>query len=570
MFDITINNRKIKAEENETILVAAKRAGINIPTLCHMEGLLPSGACRICSVEVEGSSNLITACSYPVSNGMKIKTNSIRVNRARKVIVELLLANHPNDCLYCVRNNDCDLQKLASTHNIRERRLPERKKITHKLDYSSAAILRDNAKCVLCGKCVRVCDEVQNVGAIDFIQRGSSTEIGTAFNESLSRSNCINCGQCIIQCPTGAIRERSYLKEVIEAIEDPETTVVIQHAPAISVTIAEEFGIDKNKDATGVLTTVLREIGFDYIFDTAFGADLTIMEEASELIERIKGNGKLPMLTSCCPAWIKYVEHNHHDFIPNLSTCKSPQQMLGAVIKNIFAKDNNINKKKIFSVSIMPCSAKKYEAQREEMKLDKTFDVDAVITTRELVRLIKMNGISLENHRETKGDSPLSEYSGAGKIFGGTGGVMEAALRTAQFMLTGKHPEKLDFEDLRGDKNIKEFKVNVGDLKIGVAVVNGIGNAENLLNEIRNGRDDIHFIEVMTCSGGCVAGGGQPQNVDKESIKSRKNLLYTVDAASSSRVSHNNSSIKELYENALGSPLGKLSHKILHTSYTKR
>jgi iron-only hydrogenase group A len=569
MFEIEVNNRIIEAEPGETILTALKRENIHVPTLCHMEGLLPSGACRICVVEVEGMNGLIPSCSYPVREGMKIQTNSPKAIQARKTIVELLLANHPDDCLYCVRNKDCQLQDLAEEYGVRERRLSA-KKAEYTIDRTSPSLVRDQSKCILCGKCVRVCEEIQNVSAIDFAGRGSSTVIATAFDENLNVSSCINCGQCILVCPTGALREKSYLKEVRDALADPEKHVVVQHAPSISVTIAEEFGVKSGTDADGMLITALRRIGFDKVFDTSFSADLTIMEEASELVQRITTGGKLPMMTSCSPGWIKYIEQSYPDMLGHLSSCKSPQQMLGAVIKSYYAEKHGIKPENIFSVSVMPCIAKKFEIQRPGMGRDNVFDVDAVISTREIARLIKLYGIDFNNLPADYPDNPFGERTTAGKLFGASGGVMEAALRTAYHMITGDEMESLKVEAVRGQDGIKEAKIKIGDLEAGIAVVNGIGNAAKLLDQIKDGRDDLVFIEVMTCPGGCIAGGGQPLNTDKENIKARIGALYKIDQSEQVRVSHKNKEIQKLYDDYLGEPLSEKSHHLLHTHYIER
>jgi NADH-quinone oxidoreductase subunit G/NADP-reducing hydrogenase subunit HndD len=568
MFTIEANNRTIDAENGETILEALRRAGINVPTLCHMEGLLPSGACRICVVEVEGR-GLLPSCSQPVEPGMKIKTNSSKCIVARKTIIELLLANHPDDCLYCVRNKNCQLQDLAEEYGIRERRLTAKRK-EYTVDLTSPAIVKDQAKCILCGKCVRVCEEIQNVAAIDFAGRGSQTVIATAFGENLNVSSCINCGQCILACPTGALREKSYIKEVRAALDDPKKHVVIQHAPAISVTIAEEFGAPSGTDADGMLVTALKRLGFECVFDTSFSADLTIMEEAAELVHRIKNGGKLPMMTSCSPGWIKYVEQFYPEMIGNLSTCKSPQQMLGAVIKSYYAERNGVDPKDIFSVSVMPCTAKKFEVQRPGMGKDNAFDVDAVISTRELARIIRMYGIEFNDLPPSHADNPFGERTTAGKLFGATGGVMEAALRTAYHMLTGAELADPKINAVRGLEGVREAKIDIAGQEVGVAVVNGIGNAAKLLDQIREGRDDLLFIEVMTCPGGCVAGGGQPLGTDQAKIRSRLAALYKIDGAEKVRVSHKNREVQKLYDDYLGEPLGGKSHELLHTAYAPR
>ncbi|HSW44091.1 MAG TPA: NADH-dependent [FeFe] hydrogenase, group A6 [Phycisphaerae bacterium] len=569
MITIEVNDKPVHAGTGEMLLAVLRREGISVPTLCHMEGLPPSGACRICDVEVAGRPNLQPSCATPVIEGMKVHTHSPRAVRARKTIVELLLANHPDDCLYCIRNGRCELQTLAENLGIRERRY-RGKRNELKLDTSSASLLRDPDKCILCGKCVRMCEEIQSVGCIDFIGRGSGTTVGTAFNQGLNVSSCINCGQCIMVCPTGALREQSHLKQVIEALNDPEKLVVVQHAPAVSVTIAEEFGIKPGIDICGSLTAALRKLGFDRVFDTSFSADLTIMEEASELVHRIRTGGVLPMMTSCSPGWIKFVEQSYPDFIDNLSTCKSPQQMLGAILKSYYAKREGIDPARIFSVSIMPCTAKKFEAGRPEMANDDNPDIDAVLTTRELSRLIRMRGLDLANIAPQAPDMPFGERSTAGKLFGATGGVMEAAIRTACYLITGKELVGLKVQSVRGMKGIKEARIQIDGLEIGVAVASGLGNAATLLDQIRDGRKDLHFIEVMTCPGGCVGGGGQPLGTDMEAVRARMQALYSIDRNEAIRTSHGNEAVRHLYQDFLGEPLGEKSHRLLHTHYLKR
>ncbi len=419
---IEVNNKTLEAKAGETILDVLSRNGIKVPTLCHMKNYFPSGACRMCVVEHENSNRLIPSCSYPVENGMKIKTHSSRVVEARKMIVELLLSNHPDDCLYCVRNGNCTLQDLAIEHRVTERRISGKKNEFPK-DLSSPSITRDPAKCILCGRCIRVCEEVMGVSAIDYINRGSNVLIGTTFNKGLNTSSCVNCGQCIMVCPTGALTEKSHHNEILMALSDPEKMVVVQYAPAISVSLAEEFGMEPGKDINGIMNTALRKIGFDRVFDTTFSADLTIMEESAELIQRVKSNGVLPMITSCCPAWIKYAEEFASDFLPNISTCKSPQQMLGAIIKTYFAEKAGIKPENIYSVSIMPCTAKKFEGQRTGMTRQGLTDVDAVLTTREFAQMIRLYGIDMKKLEPESADSPHGIRSSAGKLFGGTGGL---------------------------------------------------------------------------------------------------------------------------------------------------
>jgi len=567
--NIEVNNKILEAQEKETILDVLTRNGIKVPTLCHMKNFFPSGACRMCVVEDENSGKLVTSCSFPVAGGMKIKTHTTRVVEARKMIVELLLSNHPDDCLYCVRNGNCTLQDMAVEHNVTERKISGTKNNFH-MDLSSPSITRDPDKCILCGRCVRVCEEVMSVSAIDYINRGSKSVIGTSFNKGLNTSSCVNCGQCIMVCPTGALSEKGHINEIQMALNDPAKKVVVQYAPAISVSLAEEFGMEPGKDVNGIMNAALRKIGFENVFDTSFSADLTIMEESAELIDRVSNGGSLPLITSCCPAWVKYAEEFATDFIPNISSCKSPQQMLGAVIKTYFAEKIDVKPENIYSVSIMPCTAKKFEAQREDMTHQGVTDVDAVMTTRELAQMIRLYGIDMHNIEPELTDTPHGIRSSAGKLFGGSGGVMEAALRTAYFKLTGNELMEFQVNAIRGMKGRKETQIQIGDLKVGVAVVSGLENAKVLLDELRNGRDDIHFIEVMACPGGCIAGGGQHIGADEDAIMARMKSLYEIDERSSIKVSHKNPEVIELYDKFLGEPLSHKSHKLLHTSYQKR
>jgi iron-only hydrogenase group A len=569
MITIEVNSKPIEAREGETILDALRRAGIHVPTLCHMSNLFPTGACRMCVVEVEGQRTLIPSCAFPVAPGMKIKTHSPRVVEARKTIIELLLADHPDDCLYCNRNGNCELQGLAEEFNIRQRRFKNTRETAH-LDVSSLSIVRDPSKCILCGRCVRVCEEVQGVAAIDFAGRGSKARVETAFGEGLNVSSCINCGQCIMVCPTGALTEQNHIDRVLAALDDPNKIVVVQHAPSVSVTLAEEFNMKAGLDIAGIMTTALRKLGFARVFDTSFSADLTIMEEASELVHRITTGGKLPMMTSCSPGWIKFVEQYYPDMMGNLSSCKSPQQMLGAMIKHFWAKNEGVDPEKVFSVSIMPCTAKKFEAARPEMVGHNIPDVDAVLTTRELAKLIRLRGLDMNSLDPDTADTPFGTRSTAGKLFGATGGVMEAALRTAYFMLTGSDLTDPKIQDIRGLKGRKEVHIEIGGKTYGFAVASGLSNARDLIEEIRGGRDDIHFIEIMTCPGGCIAGGGQPLGTDVAAVMQRMQKLYAIDRDEKLQFSHRNPDIARIYDVFLGKPLGEKSHHLLHTTYRTR
>jgi len=566
---LEMNGRTVEAQNGDTLLSAARRAGVRIPTLCHYEGLPPSGACRMCVVEVEGQRGLVPSCAFPAAAGLKVQTHSPRAVDARRTLVELLLANHPDDCLYCARNNECQLQDLAAQLGVRRRhyfggRMPAR------MDVASPSIVRDPAKCILCGKCVRVCEEVQAVGAIDFIGRGSRTRIGPAFDEGLNVSSCINCGQCVAVCPVGALVETRAIDEVRAALADPSRIVIVQHAPSVSVSLAEEFGLKPGVDVDGPFVTALRRLGFAWVFDTAFSADLTIMEEASELAHRLATGGTLPMMTSCSPGWVKFVEQFYPDLIPNLSTCKSPQQMLGAVVKTFLAERLGVDPDRIYSVAIMPCTAKKFEAGRPEMGRDGRQDIDAVLTTREAAELIRMYGLDLTALPPDAADTPFGERTSAGKLFGASGGVAEAAIRTAHYLLTGETPGQLKVQALRGLDGIKEYRTTVAGRDIGVAAVSGLGHARKILEQVRAGRTDLQFIEVMTCAGGCVAGGGQPRSASPDVIRARMQALYLIDRDAPVRASHQNPAIQRLYAEFLEKPLSHKCHELLHTRYETR
>lgn len=569
MLNITVNGRPTQAKPGETILEALNRACVKVPTLCNVPGLAPTGACRLCMVELEANNQLVPACSFPVADGMRVSTRSADVLDARRTILELLLSNHPDDCLYCLRNGSCDLQRLAKEHGV-DQRLYRGKQTKIPLDVSGPALTRDPEKCILCGRCVRVCEEVQTVSAIDFIGRGCKAFVGTAFDRGLNVSSCIHCGQCVRVCPTGALVERNQVRQVLTALADPKLFCVVQHAPAVSVTLAEEFGMQPGADVDGRMVAALRSIGFRRVFDTSFTADLTIMEEGSELVHRVMNGGVLPMMTSCSPGWIKFVEQFYPELIPNLSTCKSPQQMMGALIKSFVAQREDLDPRRIVSVSIMPCTAKKFECSRPEMRRDHVPDVDIVLTTRELAQLLHLCGVDLNAFEPEGTDTPFGERSTAGKLFGATGGVMEAAVRSAHFLVTGQNLADLKIEPLRGLEGCKELTANVGGLELKAAVVSGLGNARRLLEEVRAGRKQLHFIEVMTCPGGCINGGGQPLSTTAEAVRARMGRLYQIDQDETLRLSHENPWITRLYAEFLGSPLGPKSHELLHTHYHQR
>lgn len=573
MVTLTIDHQEVQVPEGTTILEAAQKKGIQIPTLCaHLELRHTPGACRVCIVEVDRSRTLVASCVYPVAEGMKVKTNSERVRRARQTTVEFLLSDHPQDCNICQKHGNCELQAVAASVGVRDIRVPRTDFTTHRIDDSSPSLIRDASKCINCLRCVTVCAEVQAVSLLTPEARGFNSKVVPAMAAKLGDAACTYCGQCAVVCPTGAIMERDEVDKVWAALENPKKHVVVQEAPAIRAALGEEFGLAPGTLVTGKMVAALRRLGFDKVFDTNFTADLTIIEEGHELLKRVTAGGTLPMITSCSPGWIKFIEHFYPSLLPHLSTCKSPQQMFGALAKTYYAQSAGIDPKDIFVVSIMPCTAKKFEASRPEMCSSGYRDVDVVLTTRELGRMIRQAGIVFENLPEEEFDAPMGQYTGAGTIFGATGGVMEAALRTVYAVVTGKTMASLDITPVRGLEGVKEASLDVGSLGgVRVAVAHGLANARKLLDKIVEGTAHYHFVEIMCCPGGCVGGGGQPLPASNEKRALRAGALYHDDRdVQKFRQSHENPAVKDLYEKFLKEPLGKMSHKLLHTHYVER
>ena len=574
MVNIKINNMPLSVPKGISILEAARMAGIEIPTLCYLKKINEIGACRICMVEVKGARSLVTACVYPVNEGMEIFTNTERVRKSRKMTLELILSTHDRKCLSCVRSGTCELQQLCKEFGVDDEARFDGANPVHEYDDSAIHMIRDNGKCILCRRCVAAC-QAQHISVIGANARGFDTHIGSAFERPLDFVACVSCGQCIVNCPTGAIYEKDDTAKVLEAINDPEKFVVVHTAPSIRVTLGECFGMHIGTNVQGKMVAALRRLGFDKVFDTDFGADLTIVEEANEFLGRVQNGGVLPMITSCSPGWIKYCEHYYPDMLDHLSTCKSPQQMSGAIIKTWYAEKMGIDPKDIVVVGIMPCTAKKFETKRDDQAASGYPDVDYSLTTRELGRMIESAGIYFKHLPDEEFDNPLGDSTGAAVIFGATGGVMEAALRTAVEKLSGEELKSLDFTEVRGTDGIKEASYTVNGMEVKVCVVSGLANANTIMEKVKNGTADYHFIEIMGCPGGCVNGGGQPIQhavvrnfVD---LKARRAAaLYEADKDMPLRKSHESEAVKRLYAEFLGEPGSHKAHEVLHTSYVAR
>jgi NADP-reducing hydrogenase subunit HndD len=577
MIELTIDKKKVRVEKGTTILKAARQAGIEIPTLCHYElcdmGIENKpGGCRICVVEVEGRRNLAPSCITEAQDGMVIYTHSIRVLNARTTVLKLIISDHPFDCLVCAKSGHCELQNLAVQLGIRSQ--PYVGEQSRYRKDTSPSIIRDVDKCIMCRRCEMMCNEVQTVGALSAVNRGFMSVVAPAFEMNLVDSPCTYCGQCVSVCPTGALTEKDHTNDIIRTLNDPSKTVVVQTAPAVRAALGEEFGMPAGTLVTGKMVSALRELGFDYVFDTDFSADLTIMEEGTELLQRVSGylegdpNVRLPILTSCCPGWVNFFEHNYPDLLDVPSTAKSPQQMFGAIAKTYFAEKIGVKRNDLIVVSVMPCLGKKYECQRDEFKVDGNPDVDYSISTRELAAFIKQANIDFLNLPDGDFDDPLGESTGAAVIFGNTGGVIEAACRTAYELYTGKKLERVDFHELRGMEGIRSATVDFNGVELNIGIAHGLGNARKLLDEVKEGKSKFHAIEVMACPGGCIGGGGQPFNHgDSEVLEKRAAALYTEDQRKVIRKSHENPSIIKLYEEFLGKPGSELAHKLLHTEY---
>ncbi len=574
MVKLTIDGVKVEVPQGSTVLEAARAANIDIPTLCYLKGINEVGACRMCLVEVKGARTLQASCVLPVTDGMEVMTTTPAVREARRVNLELILSNHDRKCLTCVRNQNCELQDLADRLGVHDIRFEgEMSKKT--IDSLSPSIVRDPNKCILCRRCISVCRNIQGIGVIGATERGFETSVEPVFNLSIGEVPCINCGQCIEACPVGALREKDDTEKVWDALYDEDLHVVVQTAPAVRVALGEEFGMPIGTNVKGKMVAALRRLGFDKVFDTDFAADLTIMEEGTELLNRLNNGGKLPLITSCSPGWIKYCEHNYPEFLDNLSTCKSPHEMMGAVLKTYYAEKEGIDPSKVFVVSIMPCTAKKFEAARPELSTSGYPDVDVVLTTRELGRMIKEAGIDFVNLADEEFDPTLGDSTGAGVIFGTTGGVMEAALRTVAELVTGEPMKDIEVTAVRGLDGVKETNITLGDMIIKAAVAHGTANAKALIEQVKSGEKEYHFIEVMGCPGGCITGGGQPivdakTKLDHDVWALRAQAIYEEDRNLPIRKSHENPSVKKVYDEYFGEPNSKKAHEILHTHYVER
>lgn len=573
MVNLKINGMDVSVPEGYTILRAAKEVNIEIPSLCYLKDINCIGSCRVCVVEVKGRPGLVAACVYPVEEGMEVFTNTERVRKSRKTTLELILSTHNKKCLSCERSNNCELQTLAFDYGVDQDKFGKNT-VEYAIDESSPYIVRDDNKCIMCRRCTAVCKNVQGIGAIGEIGRGYNVHVGCAFEKDLVDAPCVGCGQCVVACPVGALTEKSNVKEAWEAINNPDKKVMVFTAPSIRATLGESFDMPIGSNVEGKMVAAIRRLGVDGVFNMDVTADLTIVEEATELLERIKNNDTMPMFTSCCPGWIKFVEHYYPDFIPNLSTCKSPQQMFGAVLKSYYAQKIGVDPRDMYVISIIPCTAKKFECTREEERTFEFDDVDASLTTRELAKMIKAAGIKFTELDDEKFDDPFEIASGAGAIFGATGGVMEAALRTAADVLDGKN-EKLEFKEVRGTAGIKEAKYTLGGKELKVAIVSGLANARTVLDSIKDGKKKYDFIEVMACPGGCINGGGQPIQSDSvlnytDIKKLRSKALYDADKKMELRKSHESPVVKMLYKEYFDEPGKHRAHRLLHTSYVKR